>query len=63
MIFEEFAFMFESMGDRLGILYITLAAVDNRYISETEGNDTASEDVYNICSFVPDIIFVGLRLT
>jgi hypothetical protein len=62
MIFEEFAFMFESMGDRFGILYIALTAVDNRYVSKAQGDDTASEDVYYICSFVPDTIFVGFHL-
>lgn len=59
VVLEERPFGFESRRDGLGVVDITLAAVDDWDVAKTQRNDTSSENIYDVCSLVPGAMSIS----
>ena len=55
MVFEKLSLILECNADRLVQLNISLSSIDNGNIAQPQWNNSTSEDIYDIRSFVPEI--------
>lgn len=53
MVFEKLAFILQGGSDRLALVDIPLTSVDDGDVTQSEGDDPSSQDVYDIGSLVP----------
>lgn len=57
MVLEEPLLVLQGSGDRLGLVNVPLTSVDDRDIAETEGDNSASENIDNIGSLIHQVDF------
>ena len=53
VVLEELALILERSDDRLVRVNVALTTVDYRYVTQTERNDTACENIHNVRSGIP----------
>lgn len=54
MVFEEETFMLKGSTDSLVAVDVSLTTVDHWNIAKTQRDDSASKDIHNVCSLVPE---------
>lgn len=55
MVFEESLLVLQSGSDGFGLIDIPLTSVHYGDVSEPKRNDSACQDVNDVCSLIPEI--------
>lgn len=53
MVLEEVTLLFKSSVDRFGGFDVALTTINHWDIPQSQGNDTASQNINNICAGIP----------
>lgn len=57
MVLKEPLLVLQGRCDRLGLVDVSLTSVDDRDVAETEGDDSASENIDNVGSLIHQVDF------